>query len=101
MRRWLLLFLMAVGVGSGLRAQTVDLQTQREPVASLNGLWRFHMGDKPAWADPNFDDSQWPLVRSDKSWSQQGYKDYGGFAWYPFPVDVPDGGLGSGMISVC
>ena len=76
---------------SGLHAQTFNLQTGREPVASLDGLWRFHTGDNPAWADPNFDDSQWPLLRSDEAWGQQGYKNYGGFAWYRFTVAVPEG----------
>jgi len=75
----------------GLHSQTFNLQTGREPVASLDGLWRFHTGDNPAWADPNFDDSQWPLLRSEKDWSQQGYKNYGGFAWYRFTVVVPEG----------
>ncbi|WP_433983160.1 beta galactosidase jelly roll domain-containing protein [Tunturiibacter empetritectus] len=76
---------------SGLHAQTFNLQTGREAVASLDGLWRFHTGDNPAWADPNFDDSQWPLLRSDKDWNQQGYENYGGFAWYRFTVAVPEG----------
>jgi phosphoserine phosphatase RsbU/P len=75
----------------GLHAQTFNLQTGREPVASLDGLWRFNTGDNAAWADPNFDDSQWPLLRSDEAWGQQGYKDYGGFAWYRFTVAVPEG----------
>jgi sigma-B regulation protein RsbU (phosphoserine phosphatase) len=76
---------------SGLHAQTFNLQTGREAVASLDGLWRFHTGDNPAWADPNFDDSQWPLLRADEAWGEQGYKNYGGFAWYRFTVAVPDG----------
>jgi phosphoserine phosphatase RsbU/P len=76
---------------SGLHAQNFNLQTGCEPVASLDGLWRFHTGDNPAWADPNFDDSQWPLLRSDEAWDQQGYKNYGGFAWYRFTVAVPGG----------
>jgi phosphoserine phosphatase RsbU/P len=74
-----------------LHAQTFNLQTGREPVASLDGLWRFHTGDNPAWADPNFDDSQWPLLRSDQAWSHQGYENYGGFAWYRFTVAAPEG----------
>jgi phosphoserine phosphatase RsbU/P len=74
-----------------LPAQTFNLQTGYEPVASLDGLWRFHTGDNPAWADPNFDDSQWPRLRSDQPWSQQGYNNYGGFAWYRFTVAVPEG----------
>ncbi|HSY03411.1 MAG TPA: SpoIIE family protein phosphatase [Acidobacteriaceae bacterium] len=84
-------FSLLLCAASGLHAQTFNLQTGREPVASLDGLWRFHTGDNPAWADPNFDDSQWPLLRSDKAWSEQGYENYGGFAWYRFTVVVPDG----------
>jgi phosphoserine phosphatase RsbU/P len=76
---------------SDLHGQSFNLQAEREPVASLDGLWRFHTGDNPAWADPNFDDSQWTLVRSDEPWDQQGYKNYGGFAWYRFTVAVPEG----------
>src|SRR4051812_18181348 len=75
----------------GVHAQTFNLQTEREPVASLNGLWRFHTGDNPEWADTNIDDSQWPLLRSDEPWDQQGYKNYGGFGWYRFTVAVADG----------
>jgi stage II sporulation SpoE-like protein len=75
----------------GLHAQNFDLESGREPVAPLDGLWRFHTGDNPSWANPNFDDSQWPLLRSDEDWSQQGYKNYGGFAWYRFTVAVPEG----------
>ncbi len=75
----------------GLRAQTFNLQTGFEPVASLDGVWRFHAGDNPAWADPNFDDAQWSLLRSDTPWAEQGFKKYGGFAWYRFTVTVPDG----------
>jgi phosphoserine phosphatase RsbU/P len=76
----------------GLHAQTFNLQTGSEPVASLDGLWRFHTGDNPAWADPNFDDSQWPLLHSNEDWGKQGYENYGGFAWYRFTVAVPEGG---------
>ena len=76
---------------SDLDAQSFDLETGREPVASLDGLWRFQTGDNPAWSEPNLDDSQWLLLRSDEAWSEQGYKNYGGFAWYRFTVAVPEG----------
>jgi hypothetical protein len=58
---------------------------------TIDGLWHFHTGDNPAWADPNFDDSRWPLLGSDEASGQQGYKNYGGFAWYRFTVAVPEG----------
>jgi hypothetical protein len=74
-----------------------DLASGREPMVSLNGLWRFHPGDNPAWADPAFDDSAWPLLRSDQPWSQQGYPAMSGFAWYRFTVQIP---AGSGPVSL-
>lgn len=70
-------------------AQTFDLEQNREQVAELAGLWRFHTGDDPAWAQPGYNDSSWKLLRSDRSWSVQGYKGYGGMAWYRFQVIVP------------
>ena len=60
-----------------------------EPVISLDGLWRFSPGDNPQWASQAFDDSAWPSIRSDQSWTSQGYKDQNGFAWYRFRVLPP------------
>jgi hypothetical protein len=42
---------------------------------SFDGLWHFHTGADPAWASPVFDDSQWPLLRSDKSAQAFGQED--------------------------
>jgi len=86
-----LLLLLLLGTSVLLPAQTFDLDKGRLPLVSLNGLWRFHTGDNPTWADPKFDDSQWPLLRSDTGWSSQGYKNYSGMAWYRFEVIVPAG----------
>ncbi len=89
---------------SVLAAQSFDLDRDREAVVSLDGLWRFHPGDSPVapesrpkgettelWAQPGFDDSGWLLLRSDKSWSDQGYADMSGYGWYRFIVHVPAG----------
>ncbi len=86
----MLLVVFLLGACAAMHAQTFNLETDREPVASLDGLWRFHTGDNPQWANPNFDDSQWPLLRSDESWTKQGYPDYGGYAWYRFTIHVSD-----------
>jgi phosphoserine phosphatase RsbU/P len=83
----LLLLLLASFLS--VHAQSFDLTNGRVPLASLDGLWRFHTGDDPSWADPNFDDSQWPLLRSDEDWFEQGYKGYSGIAWYRFQVSTP------------
>ena len=73
---------------------TFDFQRDREPIVSLNGVWRFHPGDDPdgklGWAKPDFDDSSWPLLRSNTGWGEQGYKGHTGFAWYRFKVLLPD-----------
>jgi hypothetical protein len=87
----LLVVLLLVCWGGALYAQSFDLAMGRLPVASLDGLWRFHTGDNPAWADPSFDDSQWPQLRSDKGWYSQGYPGYAGMAWYRFKVQAPAG----------
>ncbi|MGA7521240.1 MAG: SpoIIE family protein phosphatase [Acidobacteriaceae bacterium] len=87
---WLVLLLSAMQLP--VHAQTFNLTTGREPVASLDGLWHFHTGDNPAWASPGFDDSQWPLIRSGESWTEQGVPAFNGYAWYRFKVQVPGDG---------
>ncbi len=84
-----LLLLLAFSACASLCAQTFSLITGRESVTSLDGLWRFQTGDDPSWANPNYDDSRWPLLRSDEPWSLQGYPGYSGMAWYRFCVIVP------------
>ena len=82
-----------------LPAQSFNLDRGREPVVSLDGLWRFQPGNSPKdpatgaflWAQPAFDDSAWKLLRSDESWSDQGYPGMGGYAWYRFAIAVPPG----------
>jgi hypothetical protein len=69
--------------------QTFDIESDRVQMAELKGLWRFRTGDDPRWANPSFDDSSWPLLRSDSDWGSQGFKGYAGSAWYRFKVIVP------------
>jgi phosphoserine phosphatase RsbU/P len=70
-------------------AAAFSLITDREPVISLDGLWRFLPGDDSRWASPDFDDSAWPLLRSDRPWAEQGHRNLDGFAWYRFTVQPP------------
>lgn len=90
-KKFLPILLLLVCAASAMRAQTFNLLTGQQPGTPLDGLWHFHTGDNPAWKSPDLDDSQWPLLRSDLSWTKQGYPGYGGFAWYRFKVQVPDG----------
>lgn len=86
-----LVLLLALCAPIAIPAQTFDLANSRIPIVSLDGLWRFHPGDNIAWADPGFDDSEWPLLRSDRDWAVQGFRNMSGYAWYRFAVDVPAG----------
>ena len=84
------LAVLFIVVASGTHAQNFDFENSHAQTMSLDGQWRFHLGDDPdgklGWADPPFDDSHWTLLRSSRAWSDQGYKGYSGFAWYRFTV---------------
>jgi sigma-B regulation protein RsbU (phosphoserine phosphatase) len=92
MKKTLLLLAMLATVTCGrARGQSFEIKDDNLRATTLDGLWRFHTGDDPAWADPNFDDTKWSLLRSDRDWSTQGYLGYSGMAWYRFEVKVPAG----------
>jgi hypothetical protein len=92
--RTVFLALLLMAAAYGAQAQVFDFQNIHPQTISLGGLWRFHLGDDPegtlGWADPAFDDSNWPLLRSDVNWREQGYKNYTGYAWYRFKVILPE-----------
>jgi hypothetical protein len=64
-----------VGQAAGVRA-----------VLNLDGQWRFHTGDDPTWADPAFNDSDWPAVSLSQSLGEQGIDTYTGYAWYRLKI---------------
>ncbi len=70
---------------------TYSLETEREPLTSLEGQWRFQPGDDPGWAKPDFDDAHWALVSSSGDWDAVGYHHLDGLGWYRFHLTVPSG----------
>src|ERR1700691_6648884 len=89
---------VVLACASALPAQSFDLIRDREPLVSLDGSWRFHPGDSPLdpadpqkllWAEPGLDDTAWPILQSNRSWSEQGYPDMSGYGWYRFTVSIP------------
>ncbi|MBD3166886.1 hypothetical protein GF324_09825 [bacterium] len=50
------------------------------------GQWRYHTGDNPAWADPDFDDSDWQPVQSPAIPKDQEAIEFPGIGW--FRVDI-------------
>ena len=87
MRKLFLLALAALSLPAC--AQVFNMEQGRVQITPLDGPMRFHTGDDPRWSQPAFDDSAWPLISPESNWSAQGYKDYGGFAWYRFKVILP------------
>jgi len=51
-------------------------------VISLNGSWRFHIGDRANWSAPEYDDSDWEIIQAPSHWEDEGFNGYDGFAWY-------------------
>ena len=74
-----------------------------EARASLYDLnsWHFQpdsSGKSDQWANPSFDDSQWPVLTAEKSWQDQGFSNFHGIGWYRAKVDVPKQWHGSRII---
>jgi len=51
-------------------------------IIDLEGDWKFTVGDDPAWAEVDYNDSDWDIVSVPGSWESEGFADYNGFAWY-------------------
>jgi len=62
----------------------------------LVGPWKFHIGDDPAWSQPDFNDSAWEDVdlappegaQFAPGWTARGHAGYSGYAWYRLQVEV-------------
>jgi Stage II sporulation protein E (SpoIIE)/Beta-galactosidase jelly roll domain len=69
-----------------------------ESAVDLAGPWKFHIGDDPAWARPDFDDSSWEEVDLtpdgntglSPGWTARGHAGYSGYAWYRLHIDVQE-----------
>lgn len=64
-------------------AQTIPVASLSQPQA-LSGQWKFHEGDDPQWAQPDFDDSQWSSIAIPATVNQQF-----GQRWYRVHVSLP------------
>lgn len=69
------------------QAQTFDATNLREP-ADLGGKWLVHVGDDPAYARPDFDDSQWTLFDPSTSVTKLFPQAKPDVVWYRLRVKV-------------
>ncbi len=70
-----------------LDPHNVDGLSLGHPV-SLGARWLAHQGDDPAWAQPGFDDSHWPVVKVEVPLALQGMKGVDA-VWYRLHVRIP------------
>lgn len=99
-----LLLAFAAHAQSAISGASATRVTLGQSIVPLNGPWKFHIGDDPRWADPNFDDSQWETVDLTPKagsfdpiggqsgyvpgWTAKGHPGYWGYAWYRIRVRV-------------
>ena len=68
---------------------SIKTYSQQEQSIKFPSVWKFIPGDNIDYAKPDYNDSQWKLLRVDKMWEDQGYPDLDGFAWYRVKVFIP------------
>lgn len=61
---------------------SVNSQDNERKYVSLEGKWKFSIGDNNAWSQPGFNDSQWEEIKAPSPWEEQGFNGYDGYAWY-------------------
>ena len=67
-----------------------------ESSVALAGPWKFHVGDDPSWAMPDFNDSSWEdvdltpdgTIGLAPGWTARGHAGYSGYAWYRLQLDI-------------
>jgi hypothetical protein len=75
---------------SSVRDASAPLALDGGSVA-LDQPWKFHLGDNPNWASPEFDDSHWEQLSPRKPWGAQTHPNTEGFGWYRLHVSfTPD-----------
>ncbi len=53
-----------------------------EKVKDLSGTWKFTIGDRSEWANPDYPDGSWADLNVPGSWEDQGFHGFDGYAWY-------------------
>ncbi|MCA2005354.1 MAG: beta galactosidase jelly roll domain-containing protein [Ignavibacterium sp.] len=59
-----------------------SVNDELNPDLSLEGIWKFKIGDDKIRSEKNYDDSDWDSLFVPAHWEMQGYRNYDGFAWY-------------------
>jgi hypothetical protein len=109
-----IILLLVASLGLHMQTLAQDHIALGQSIVALNGPWKFHIGDNPRWADPDFDDSQWETVDLaagsasfdpaigatgySPGWTAKGHPGYSGYAWYRIRLQVADPGEALAML---
>jgi len=63
--------------------------SSNKPDISMVGLWYFNTGDNSSWKDSGYEDKHWKKIMVPGNWTNQGYKNYSGIAWYRKHIMIP------------
>ena len=72
---------------TGIRILTLDAV---EAGTSLHGSWKYHPGDDPEWASPNFDDTAWESTNTLLLGKELPENGWDGIGWFRLHLSVPD-----------
>ena len=64
-------------------------RTEERMIVDLRGNWKFQIGDKREYADPNFNDAKWEQIFVPSDWENEGFPGYDGYAWYRRSFTLP------------
>lgn len=120
-------FVLLLGISLLLAQQDKITRLRESAFYPLNG-WRFHLGDPPSmlslahfqvldiakdwrfqtdpqdvglkegWFSPSYNDSTWAKIDCGRTWEDQGFPNYDGYAWYRKIILVPQEWKGSGHL---
>ncbi len=99
--------IVAIVIAALASGGSPDPPMLRAAATLLDGVWRFHTGDDPRWADSDTDDSSWEEIDMTAlpgshdgdvglpdyvaGWMAHGHPGYQGYAWYRRVVAVQPG----------
>src|ERR1051326_3325237 len=58
------------------------------PAVQLNKFWKYHKGDDMKWADPSFDDSQWPHMDPSLDFEKMPEGTFENIGWFRLHIEV-------------
>lgn len=79
---------LAGGIAGGDCAIYADISSMPVQI-DLQGMWKFATGDNPKYKEIGYADNNWYNITVPKSWEDQGFPDYDGYAWYRKKFYVP------------